>query len=137
MANSGTTQSSIPTTSPTNLGQDHDDYTLEAADKQLQCSEGWDNSRRTSFSIPRIMEANDTSSMANISPTTWLQTSIYKNTHPVEIPTDEDIYDGTDIDKRSSIQVPRRRDYRKITDTGQVFCQTFLQFRRRRREDQF
>ncbi|KAG1435777.1 hypothetical protein G6F56_013839 [Rhizopus delemar] len=67
------------------------------------------------------MEANDTSSMANISPTTWLQTSIYKNTHPVEIPTDEDIYDGTDSDKRSSIQVPRSRDYRKITDTGQKF----------------
>ncbi|KAG1468014.1 hypothetical protein G6F56_004080 [Rhizopus delemar] len=139
MANSETTKSSIPTTSTTkqihyklletskkptsntNSGQDHDNYTLEGADKQLQRSEGWDNSKRTSFSIPRIMEANDTSSMANISPTTWLQASIYKNTHPVEILTDEYIYDGTDSDKRGSFQVPRSRDYRKITDTGQKF----------------
>ncbi|KAG1451194.1 hypothetical protein G6F56_008148 [Rhizopus delemar] len=74
-----------------------------------------------SFPIPRNMEANDPTSKANISSTTWTQTSIYKNTHPMEIPSDEDIYNGTDIDKRSSIQIPRSRDYRKITDTGQKF----------------
>ncbi|KAG1462470.1 hypothetical protein G6F56_005511 [Rhizopus delemar] len=83
MANSETTKSSLSTastakqihyklletskkpTSNTSSGQDHDDYNLEEADKQLQRSEGWDNSRRTSFSIPRIIEANDTTFMAN------------------------------------------------------------------------